>query len=112
MDTKVMDPWFAGPGKTSAHHTGLVVYAHDSLKIMVACDAEPRKKRRALKLVFGKHEPREFRIQPYSEGLGKLIEDQEFRAGHPEDQASSIIGGVVQGNVRHGSCHSELPRAS
>ena len=53
MDTEAMDPWIAGPGKTSMSHSGLVVYAHVSLKIMVACDEEPRRNRRALKLVFG-----------------------------------------------------------
>ena len=106
MDTKVMDPWFAGPGKTSAHHSGLVVYAHVSLKIMVACDAEPNPRKRRRALVFGKHEPRGFLIQPYSKDLeNKLIEDPEFRAGYLEDQASSIIGAVVRRNVRHDSCH-------
>ena len=49
IDTKVMDPWFAGPGKHTAHHSGLVVYAHRTLKIMVACEPKPRMKRRALK---------------------------------------------------------------
>ena len=48
MDAKVMDPWFAGPGLRTTHHSGLVVYAHVSLKLMCACVAGGRKRRNAL----------------------------------------------------------------
>ena len=50
IDAGVMDPWMAGPGRNNSHHSGLVVYANVSLKIMAPCDEKlqkpNRKKRR------------------------------------------------------------------
>ena len=81
IDAGVMDPWMAGPGRMSSHHSGLVVYANVSLKIMAPCDEElqkpNRKKRRTgttppQRLVFGK-KPRAFLIKPYSMVVEKII---------------------------------------
>ena len=33
-----MAPWLAGPGRQTTHHSGLVVYAHQSLKILTPSD--------------------------------------------------------------------------
>ena len=38
-----MKPWIAGPGRQTMFHSGLVVYAHSSLKILSACDEQPKK---------------------------------------------------------------------
>lgn len=78
IDADLMDPWLAGPGKMSTHHSGLVVYANRSLKILAACSEEPNRKksrvegRSTQRLVFGKH-PRAFLIQPYSENVEAIL---------------------------------------
>ena len=81
IDAGVMDPWMAGPGRNNSHHSGLVVYANVSLKIMAPCDEELQKpnckKRRTgttppQRLVFGK-KPRAFLIKPYSMVLEKIL---------------------------------------
>ena len=73
---QVMDPWMAGPGRMSTHHSGLVVYANASLKVLTACDKEPEQKKRKTErrkcLVFGKN-PRAFLIQPYSAELEEIL---------------------------------------
>ena len=82
IDAGIMAPWIAGPGKQSTHHSGLVVYAHRSLKVMAPCDEKPqepnRKKRRTGRigpqgLVFGRTSPCAFLIQPYSMSLEKTV---------------------------------------
>ena len=78
INMRVMDPWYAGPGRKSTHHSGLVVYAHCSLKILAPCDEEPpHKKRRggpnsSKRLVLGK-DPRAFLIQPYTPELERAL---------------------------------------
>ena len=32
IDSSIMDQWFAGPGRMTTHHSGLVVYSNRSLK--------------------------------------------------------------------------------
>lgn len=39
-----MQPWIDGPGKQSTHHSGLAVYAHASLSILIACDGSVKRK--------------------------------------------------------------------
>ena len=46
IDAGVMDPWISGPGKKPTHHSGLVVYAHRSLKVMAPCDEKPQEPNR------------------------------------------------------------------
>lgn len=78
VSTEVMDPWLAGPGRMSTHHSGLVVYAHCSLKIMTAVDDKPKCKKSRMEssghhhLVFGKQE-RVFRILPFSDQLKNTL---------------------------------------
>ena len=46
IDISIMEQWFAGPGRRTTHHSGLVVYSHRSLNILTPCDGElPRKQR-------------------------------------------------------------------
>ena len=78
-DQEIMEPWLQGPGRQGAFHSGLVVYANCSLKILKARDEEepPRKKskmgsRFRRQLVFGKT-PRAFLIQPYSQAIEKKL---------------------------------------
>ena len=78
MDLEVMDPWIAGPGKKSTHHSGLVVYSNVSLKIIKAVDEDPnamshnKATNGSRCLVFGK-ERRRFMIQPYSAELEQIL---------------------------------------
>ena len=64
-----MKPWIAGPGRQTMLHSGLVAYAHSSLKILSACDEQPKGLKHNIHttnaLVFGK-QPRTFVIMPYS----------------------------------------------
>ena len=102
IDAEAMAPWIAGPGKKSTHHSGLVVYAHVSLKIMVACDKEPqepnRKKRRTgeahlKRLVFGK-KPRAFLIQPYSADLEQsLLKTRTFGSALLDSKVPTTLEG-------------------
>ena len=113
IDGQVMDPWNAGPGKQSTHHSGLVVYAHATLKIMKPCDQEPQCNKRNVEshgsqcLVLGK-KLRAFLIQPYSTELEqKLNGGQGLRTGTPQGRASSIVGGVESGIFRYDISCSE-----
>ena len=55
-----MKPWIAGPGKQTMFHSGLVVYAHCSLKVLSAFDEQHKCLNRnihtATPLVFGKQQ--------------------------------------------------------
>ena len=71
IEIHVMAPWLAGPGKQSAFHSGLAVYAHKSLKILIPCDEEPQEPQsKKRKVVLGKQQ-RAFLIQPYSSDIEK-----------------------------------------
>ena len=49
----IMEQWFAGPGRGTTHHSGLVVYSHTSQQIRTPCDGElPRKKRKGGVLIL------------------------------------------------------------
>ena len=79
IDISIMDQWFAGPGRMTTHHSGLVVYSNRSLNILTPCNGEPprKKKRKGCPnspqvLVFGK-KARAFRIQPYTPELGETL---------------------------------------
>jgi len=71
-----IEPWIAGPGKQTMFHSGLVVYANRSLKILSACDEQPKSLKRkihtATPLVFGKQQ-RSFLIMPYSTGIQRTL---------------------------------------
>ena len=79
IDSSIMDIWYLGPGRTSTHHSGLVVYSHQSLKILKPWDGEPPCKKHKggpnsrPVLVFGKSKERAFQIQPYTPELGKTL---------------------------------------
>ena len=71
-----MKPWIAGPGRQTMFHSGLVVYAHSSLKILSACDEQPKGLKRNIHttnpLVFGKQQ-RTFVIMPYSTTIQQTL---------------------------------------
>ena len=46
IDISIMDQWFAGPGRMTTHHSGLVVYSNRSLNILTPCNGEPPRKQR------------------------------------------------------------------
>ena len=52
-DISIMEPWFAGPGRGTTHHSGQVVYSHTVLQILTQCDGEmPRNKRKGVVLIL------------------------------------------------------------
>ena len=71
-----MKPWIAGPGRQTMFHSGLVVYAHSSLKILSACDEQPKGLKRKIHtttpLVFGMQQ-RAFVIMPYSTTIQQTL---------------------------------------
>ena len=70
-----MGPWIAG-GKQTMFHSGLVVYANCSLKILAACEQQPTCMKRKIHttntLVFGKQQ-RSFLIMPYSTAIQRTL---------------------------------------
>ena len=71
-----MKPWIAGPGRQTMFHSGLVVYAHSSSKILSACDEQPKGLKHNIHtttpLVFGKQQ-RTYVIMPYSTTIQQTL---------------------------------------
>ena len=110
IDSSSMDQWFAGPGRMTTHHSGLVVYSNRSLNILTPCkwraasQTSARGPNSPQVLVFGK-KARAFRIQPYTPELGAaLAKVRTFGLALLKSQASEFVGRVDSGNVRDDIC--------